>query len=316
MNRDAMGLIVKRDDGSEIVNYDDQSFPSYIYDGWIEPNAPWERVPHFHEDIEMMTVKSGKLMYSVNGKNLLLNEGDTIFINSNQIHYNYCIDGGSATYVIFVAHPSILMSSVPVEMQAIRPIIDNPDIPYIRFRYKNEFTEAVRNIMNSLPEKRHDPFEITLSFFRIWDLIRKQSACYGATEEVASDPHMRYFKMMNRYITESYASQVTLDKIAQSAGISRSLCNTIFKDYVNESPVTYLMRFRARKVAEHLRSNSGTLTEIAAMTGFGGTSYMSETFRKFFGMSPSDYKKKYREISAGGGYVPAPGAGGGAGATG
>ena len=52
MKRELMGLIVKREDGSEQVNYDDDSFPSYIYDGWIKPNVTWEKVPHFHEDIE------------------------------------------------------------------------------------------------------------------------------------------------------------------------------------------------------------------------------------------------------------------------
>ena len=41
MNRDIMGLIVKREDGSEIVNYDDPQFPSYIFEGWVKPNVTW-----------------------------------------------------------------------------------------------------------------------------------------------------------------------------------------------------------------------------------------------------------------------------------
>ena len=49
MKREMMGLIVKKEDGSEEVNYDDPSFPSYIYDGWIRPNVTWEKIPHFHE---------------------------------------------------------------------------------------------------------------------------------------------------------------------------------------------------------------------------------------------------------------------------
>ena len=76
MKKEVMGLIVKRDDGSEIINYDDPGFPSYIYDGWIAPKVTWEGVPHFHEDIEIMTIKQGRLAYYVNGKELLLNEGD------------------------------------------------------------------------------------------------------------------------------------------------------------------------------------------------------------------------------------------------
>ena len=64
------------------------------------------------------------MAYSVNGRTLVLHEGDTIIVNSNQIHYSMSLDGQLAKYVIFVVHPSILMSSVTVEMEAIRPIID------------------------------------------------------------------------------------------------------------------------------------------------------------------------------------------------
>ena len=293
MKIEQMGLIVKRDDGSEIVNYDDPNFPSYIYDGWIAPKVTWEGVPHFHEDIEIMTIKEGQLMYTVNGKQLLLREGDTIVINSNQIHYNSCVNGGVAKYVICVIHPSILVNSVAVEMQAVRPIIDNPDLPYLRFRYINEHTESIRNLVLALPDVRHDPFAITKQFYLIWDIIRKQAETLGKTEEVVSDPRMMSFKTMMHFIANNYQKQITLSDIAASGNISKSLCNTLFHQYVGESPINYLMHLRARKVAELLRAGKMSMSDIAQLTGFGGVSYMSETFRKFFEKSPREYRKQW-----------------------
>ncbi|MBR3340386.1 MAG: helix-turn-helix domain-containing protein [Clostridiales bacterium] len=293
MKRDVMGLIVKRDDGSEIVNYDDPSFPSYIYDGWIAPKVTWEGVPHYHEDIEIMTIKEGRLEYTVNGNSLLLREGDTIVINSNQIHYNSCVNGEVAKYVICVLHPSILVNSVSVEMQAVRPIIDNPDLPYLRFRYINERTDSIRNLVLGLPDIRHDPFAITKQFYQIWDIIRKQAESLGATEEVVSDPKMQSFKSMMLFIANNYQKQITLGDIAASGNISKSLCNTLFHQYVGESPINYLMHLRSRKVAELLRSGKMSMSKIASLTGFGGVSYMSETFRKFFEKSPREYRKQW-----------------------
>lgn len=293
MKLEQMGLILKRDDGSEIVNYDDPNFPTYIYDGWIAPKVTWEGVPHFHEDIEIMTIKEGQLMYTVNGKQLLLREGDTIVINSNQIHYNSCVNGGVAKYVICVIHPSILVNSVAVEMQAVRPIIDNPDLPYLRFRYINEHTESIRNLILALPDVRHDPFAITKQFYQIWDIIRKQAETLGKTEEVVSDPRMMSFKTMMHFIANNYQKQITLSDIAASGNISKSLCNTLFHQYVGESPINYLMHLRARKVAELLRAGKMSMSDIAQLTGFGGVSYMSETFRKFFEKSPREYRKQW-----------------------
>ena len=296
MKREVMGLIVKRDDGSEIVNYDNPAFPSYIYDGWVAPKVTWERVPHYHEDIEIVSVKEGTMAYSVNGKTLLLNAGDTIVVNSNQIHYSMSIDDKVAKYVIFIAHPSILASSVAVEMQAIRPITENPDLPYLRFRYINEYTKDIYDLMMGMPDIRNDAFEVTKQFYHIWDIIRRQSATLGAgSEDTISDPKMKSFKSMMYFISNSYRDNVTLDDIAASGNISKSLCNNLFHQYVGESPISYLMHLRARKVAEYLRSGSHTLREIAELTGFNGVSYMSETFKKFFGSSPRDYKKQWAD---------------------
>ena len=293
MKIEQMGLIVKRDDGSEIVNYDDPNFPSYIYDGWIAPKVTWEGVPHFHEDIEIMTIKEGQVAYFVNGKELLLRAGDTIVVNSNQIHYNMTVNGEVAKYVICILHPSILVNSITVEMQAVRPITENPDLPYLRFRYINEHTESIRNLVLGMPELRHDPFAITKQFYQIWDIIRKHAETLGATEDVVSDPRIQSFKSMMHFISNNYQKQITLADIAASGSISKSLCNTLFHQYVGESPINYLMHLRCRKVAELLRSGKIPMTEIASRTGFGGVSYMSETFRKFFEKSPREYRKEW-----------------------
>ncbi|SEG12485.1 AraC-type DNA-binding protein [Eubacterium ruminantium] len=293
MKRELMGFIVKREDGSEQVNYDDDSFPSYIYDGWIKPNVTWEKVPHFHEDIELLSVKTGKMAYSVNGQLIELHAGDTIFVNSNQIHYSVTLDNVTATYVICIVNPSILKSSVAVELQALLPILNNPNISYLRFRNINENTLNMYKLMMSLPDVRHDPFQITKKLFDIWEIIMMQSKSYGMlNDDSQSDTHTKSFKAMMFYIQQNYKSQISLEDIAASGSISKSLCNKIFHKYVGDSPVNYLLNYRLKKVAELLRTTTLPLSEIVNMTGFNGTSYMSEMFKKAFEMSPRDYRKK------------------------
>lgn len=298
MDRTKMGLIVKREDGSEIVNYDDPSFPSYVYEGWVKPKVTWERVPHYHKDIEITTVTSGQMAYSVNGKTVILNEGDTIIVNANQIHYSMSITEEKAKYVICVIDPAILMSSVAVEMRYIRPIIDNPDITYLRFRNLNEDAERMYKLVTAIPEMRHDPLEITMQFFRIWKLMLGYSKTIGILEkDDGSDQHMIFFKHMMHFISENYQETITLEDIAGSANVSKSLCNIIFHKYVGESPVNYLLHLRLRKVAEYLRSSSLNISDITELTGFKGVSYMSESFKRYFGMTPREYRKDWTRNS-------------------
>jgi YesN/AraC family two-component response regulator len=181
-------------------------------------------------------------------------------------------------------------------MQALQPILNNPNLSYLRFRNINENTEAIRNIMLTLPDLRRDPFQITKKFFDIWEVILNQSKTYGMLDEEAeTDIHTRSFKAMMYYIQQNYRESITLDDIAASGNISRSLCNKVFHKYVGDSPVNYLLNYRVRKVAELLRTTSHTLSEIASQTGFNGTSYMSEMFKKSFEMSPRDYRKTWAD---------------------
>lgn len=294
MKKERMGLIVKREDGSEIVNYDDESFPSYIYEGWVAPRCTWANVPHYHSDVELVSVTEGKMAYSVDGRTIILHEGDTIFVNANRIHYSMCLDDKVAKYVIFIADPVILNSSIAVEMQALMPILNNPDLCCIRFRDLNERTEKMHDLMMKLPPNRHDPFQITKIFFEIWEVLLEQSRTYGIVDtEVLSDTHQHAFKQMMYYIQQNYKDPITLDKIAESGNISKSLCNKLFNQYVGESPVNYILHLRCRKVAEYLRTSQGSLAEIASLTGFNGVSYMSETFKKTFGQSPREYRKTW-----------------------
>ena len=53
----------------------------------------------------------------------------------------------------------------------------------------------------------------------------------------------------------------------------------------------YLVDFRLRKVAEYLLTTTLSLSEIAQKSGFNGTSYMAEMFKRTFGVSPTVYRK-------------------------
>lgn len=298
MRRAVLGLITKQEDGAEIVRYDDPSFPSFIFEGWIAPKVPWERVPHFHEDIEILTVQSGTMAYCVNGTNIVLHEGDSIVINANQIHYFMSLDGKVASYIIFVIHPSVLCTSISVEREAVRPIIENRKLPYLCFAQGESNSVTFADLAGKLPEMKHDGFAITRQFFQMWELIRKHSLDYAPVlEEPTTEAHMQAFKAMMYYASIHYRESITLDDIANAANISRSLCNALFKQYLNESPISYLMHFRTRQAAELLRASNYSQTQIAAMTGFNSASYLSETFRKFFGMTPREYKKIDGELT-------------------
>ncbi len=289
------GLVRTRDDGSELINYNDASFPSYIHDGYVYGGCTWEKVTHFHKDIELLSVHSSCMGYCVNGTNIFLEEGDTIFVNSDQLHYSYAIPPHEGRYVIAVMHPRILCSNYAVEAKAVLPVISNKKIPYIHFRNGDRDAAAIQELMLYLHRQAlGNEFLITKTFFELWEIIMtrfNETGDFSADEYVNKDMHNEVLKAMMNYVDKNYMNNITLNEIASAGGVSRSLCNTIFTKFTQMTPIEYIMHFRTRKVADLLQEGDLSMTQIAERTGFSSASYMTETFKKFYKFSPREYKK-------------------------
>jgi len=292
------GFIIKRKDGSEVVNYNDEAFPSYIYNGYIYMGCTWERVPHYHEDVELISVYSGEMAYMVDGTYITLKKGDTLFVNSGKIHYSIATEKRVTQYIIAVMHPKIICSSPAVEDKAVNPIISDRYVPFVHFKADDFDAALIQQFMVEMErEAKGSEFLITKYFFQIWDIVMHRfTDAYrvhisSMTEE---DNHNAKLKTMMFFIDEHYKEKITLREIAAAGGVSQTLCNQIFHKYTEKSPIEYLMHFRCRKVADLLQTGTMPMTEIADVTGFSGASYMAETFKKNFNMTPSEFKKKFR----------------------
>jgi AraC-like DNA-binding protein len=292
------GLVRTRDDGSELINYNDATFPSYIHDGYVYGGCTWEKVTHFHKDIEMLSVHSSCMGYCVNGSSIFLEKGDTIFVNSDQLHYSYAIPPREGRYVIAVLHPRILCSNYAVEAKAVLPVISNKKVPYIHFRNGDRDAAAIQELMFYLHRQAlGNEFLITKTFFEIWEIIMtrcNETGDFSRDEYVNKDVHNEVLKAMMNYVDKNYMNNITLNEIASAGGVSKSLCNKIFSKFTQMTPIEYIMHFRTRKVADLLQEGDMSMTQIAEKTGFSNASYMAETFKKFYRFSPREYKKSIK----------------------
>lgn len=66
------------------------------------------------------------------------------------------------------------------------------------------------------------------------------------------------------------------------------------KTMIGRSPGEELIRIRFSQVERLLAQTDLTLDAIAERAGFKHPQYMAEAFRKRFGMTPGEYRKKNR----------------------
>ena len=285
-------MIRQRDDRSEIVNYDDPSFPSYSFEGHMDGSSPWIRKVHWHEDVELMTILTGKMAYSINGTLVEAHAGDTIFINSKQIRYSTDVANTYCTYIITVIHPKLLVSSPEVESEYVLPVITDPDIPYILFKASSNVAEQVAGCMRSINSSKGNQFEITRHFFDLWHYILESTDIHINELTEAHYQHIESLKNMIGFIRDHYSDHISLSDIAEAGNMSRSNCNNIFKKYTGHTPNEYLIRYRLDRALELLSTTDESVGKISGMSGFSSSSYMTEQFVRCYQITPREFRKR------------------------
>lgn len=95
-------------------------------------------------------------------------------------------------------------------------------------------------------------------------------------------------------IEQRLAERVTLDELAQVAGLSACHFSRAFKQTMGVSPHRYLMLRRTERAAQLIRETSRPLTEIAFEVGFSDQSHFTRMFARLLGMTPGAYRQKHR----------------------
>ncbi|NMB32666.1 MAG: helix-turn-helix transcriptional regulator, partial [Clostridium sp.] len=84
-----------------------------------------------------------------------------------------------------------------------------------------------------------------------------------------------------------------------SGNVCRSKCCKIFKRYLMQSPIEFLNTYRLEISSNLLKDTSKSVTEVAFACGFNHLSYYSELFKRYYGCTPSEYRKRGYDFQTG-----------------
>ncbi len=101
-----------------------------------------------------------------------------------------------------------------------------------------------------------------------------------------------FVEIAREYINEHYYENLTLNEVAEKAGITAGYLSTLFSQQMNCSFVDYLNEVRIEHACSYLQQNYFKTYEIAYKVGYNDEKYFSKVFKKIAGMSPSEYKRR------------------------
>src|SRR5215510_2131134 len=91
----------------------------------------------------------------------------------------------------------------------------------------------------------------------------------------------------------NYAEPLTLDELADTAGLSKYHFTRLFKATYGITPMAYVSERRIERAQDLLRATNLTVTEICFAVGFSSLGSFSSRFSAVVGETPSGFQARY-----------------------
>src|SRR5262249_45446330 len=101
----------------------------------------------------------------------------------------------------------------------------------------------------------------------------------------------RALRRVREHIDAHLTENITLEALAEIAGLSRCHFARAFKQSVGTAPHAYLLQRRLERAQQLLNETELSLCQVALESGFSDQSHFSSCFRRHFGESPRSFRR-------------------------
>lgn len=233
---------------------------------------------------------------------------------SDWYRFVICNNGKEALKQLLTDDFDLVVSDVVMpEMDGItllRNIKGNANIshvPVIMLTSKSEISDRLEGIKLGADAYLAKPFsleELHLTIDNLIDNVRRLKGKFSGAlkqddkvekiEVKGYDEELmeRIMKVVNENLSDS---DFNVEKMCDEVGVSRTQLHRKLKEMTGVPTSEFLRNIRLNEAARLIRERKINITQVSYMVGFANNSHFSTAFKKYFGMSPSEYAAKYTE---------------------
>ena len=233
---------------------------------------------------------------------------------SDWYRFVICNNGKEALNQLFSDDFDLVISDVVMpEMDGItllKNIKGNANISHvsvIMLTSKSEISDRLEGIKLGADAYLAKPFsleELHLTIDNLIDNVRRLKGKFSGAlkqddkvekiEVKGNDEELmeRIMKVVNENLSDS---DFNVEKMCDEVGVSRTQLHRKLKEMTGVPTSEFLRNIRLNEAARLIRERKINITQVSYMVGFANNSHFSTAFKKYFGMSPTEYAAKYTE---------------------
>ena len=249
---------------------------------------------HWHDEFEIIYVKSGFLTVSISGENYIGKPGDAFVVSPGNLHFMGSQTGNVDyfTFLFPLKYISFRTDDI-LDDKLLEPLNSGHLIisPEIEDTVKEQCEQLVE-IYGAKKEESQSKITaqiktkiILLQF--ILELWKK-----GFIVENDTSGKNTVEKEMVSYIQQNFTGKILLKEFGEQFHLSEKYISRYFKEHFHITISQYMTYLRLEHAKQLLQDTDIPVTEVAMQSGYQNVSYFIRSFKKTYGMSPLKYRNK------------------------
>ena len=158
-----------------------------------------------------------------------------------------------------------------------------------RSSHSSELKQIVFNMLKNNTSSPTDQFFMQSLLYSFFAVLARDISAFPTSR---TDGDNLYIRRALEYIHNNYSNTIRVSDIAAYVCIDRSYLSGIFKNTLKISPQEYLLTLRMDHAAGLLKNTQDKISSIAADVGYEDPLTFTKMFKKYKGMSPSEWRRK------------------------
>lgn len=161
--------------------------------------------------------------------------------------------------------------------------------------------DLVRNAKKVMPNESMDEKALTLEINSLMTLtqvihfIERFKNTISAFIKVSKNEKSDPVELAKQYVLENIENRISLPDVAKYVSISAGYLSTLFKKQYHQNFVDYINEEKSKHACKLISENKYSMYEISYKLGFENAYYFSRIFKRYIGMTPSEYQKELKK---------------------
>lgn len=249
---------------------------------------------HSHDHLELALILSGEGRYRFEDGIIPVKEGDVLIINPGVKHQALaCPEAETPATEFFVGASDFQISSCA---QNSLPVPEGRHVLHAG----GELWQRLFRIYSAMEAEkavcRQGRYFMLKSYLIQMILLIVREECKPAESggDALESVNRKYIvEQMVNYFEDHYSEKISLEQIAENMYLSPFYISKVFKSETGDTPIRHLINLRLEKARERLAGGwAGSIQQVAASVGYDDAYHFSKLFKKRYGISPSQARKK------------------------